>query len=109
MEKSVIVKLPSGAELEIRVAEFAVGWDLYQTVVREQGNDRAYAVQMVANKPIEKCILACLKTCTYAANGKDKARIDADTFEPIEARQDYILVLFNVAKENLDPFAKALT
>ena len=41
--------------------------------------------------------------CLY--NG---SKIDNDTFEAAEARQDYIKVCAEVAKENVAPFVKSL-
>jgi hypothetical protein len=35
-------------------------------------------------------------------------KIVEDTFEPAEARDDYLKVMFEIAKENVLPFTKSL-
>lgn len=52
---------------------------------------------------IMSALEACFKRCTY--NG---LRIDANTFEPEEARQDYFITCKEVLIEQLRPFAPAL-
>jgi hypothetical protein len=52
---------------------------------------------------IEAALEPCMKRCLY--NGK---KIDQDTFEPEETRQDYSAVCLEVALYNILPFTKGL-
>jgi hypothetical protein len=103
MEESKSYTLPSGAELIIRVAQFAVAWDLYQQIVRVTKDDGFSAADIVANTDVEKAVRRCMSVCQY-----NKLKVTDDTFEPVVARQDYVEALFIVAKENIAPFSKAL-
>lgn len=113
MEKHV---LPSGAELEVHLAPFADAKALAQAILEEmkclQLNPKdEIDTNMWKNivcigfssKKIEACLNKCLDRCLY--NGM---RILPDTFEPEEARQDYMEVLMHVAKANNLPFVKSL-
>lgn len=114
MNKSI--DLPSGAKLRVTVSPFAISRALYQAILEEsKGLKLDPKAEVDANlfkdlfcvglssKKIEACLEACLEKCLY----NDK-RITADTFEPVEARDDYIQVCFEVAKENIQPFTKSL-
>lgn len=57
----------------------------------------------LSSKKIEERISECMKRATY--NG---LKITEDTFEPVAARDDYLTVCFEVAKENVLPFMKSL-
>ena len=57
----------------------------------------------LCSKKIEAALEPCLKRALYNGN-----KITADTFEPVEARDDYITVCFEVARENVYPFTKSL-
>jgi hypothetical protein len=113
------IKLPSGAVLKIGVSPFEVSKALYQAILEE-----AKAVAFVSttemasvykdifcvglsSKKIEACLWECFKKCIYNS-GKGDLKIDKDTFEPVEARSDYVAVCIAVAKENIDPFVKGL-
>jgi len=108
--------MPSGAVLKITPAPFAEAKALYQAVLEElRGVNLDPNAEIDTNlfkdifcvglssKKIETALAACMKRATY----KD-LKIDDQTFEPLEARQDYVLVCFEVAKENIAPFAKSL-
>lgn len=114
------VELPSGAVLKITPAPFAAAKALYQAVLEES---KAVQFSMTmeisallkdilcysfSSKRIEAALSECLKRCTYNSGNGD-LRIDADTFEPVEAREDYPVVCTEVAMENLRPFAKSLS
>ena len=114
MNKKVL--LPSGAELEITVSPFAVSKALYMAIAEEAKNlkmdantelDTNFLKDMlltaVSSKKIEIALDDCLKRVTY--NG---LKIEKDTFEPVEARQDYFEVMYHVARENVYPFTKNL-
>lgn len=109
-------KLPSGATLKITVAPFHDAKALYQACLEElkflkvDPNDeidvnlfKDLFCAALSSKKIEVALKECLKRVTY-----NDLKIDEQTFEPVEARQDYILVCFEVAKENIAPFAKSL-
>lgn len=113
------LKLPSGALLKIQVAPFADAKALYQAILEESkglhvsaSSDltsvfKDFACIGFSSKKIEACLEQCFKRCTYDS-GKGALKIDKDTFEPLEAREDYIIVCVAVAKENILPFGKSL-
>jgi hypothetical protein len=111
-----MIKLPSGAKLEITLAPFADGKALYQAILDEAKGIKLNPQDEIdtnmwkdlmcvafSSKKIEKEIENCFKRCLY--NGK---KIDADTFEPEEARQDYLEACVEVVKANVLPFVKSL-
>lgn len=110
------VDLPSGAKLKISLAPFADAKALYQAILEEvkdvQVNLESDAANLIkdlfcisfSSKKIEASLESCLKRATY--NG---VKIDLKTFEPAEARQDYMQVCLEVAKENILPFTKSLS
>lgn len=116
MDEVKKVELPSGAELTITLAPFKDGKALYQAIAEElkaidvEFDDDIDANFMknlfcvgISSKKIEAALEPCLKRVLY--NG---LKIDDKTFEPANARQDYIPAMFEVAKENVLPFAKSL-
>lgn len=113
------VKLPSGALLKIGLSPFAVGKSLYQAVLEDaKGVDFTGQTELAvlyrdlfcvaaSSKKIEACLWECFKKCTYNSGNGD-FRITEETFESVEARDDYLTVCVEVAKENILPFAKSL-
>lgn len=113
------VKLPSGAVLKITPSPFAVAKALYQAILTEaRGLEVGTNTELTtlykelfcigfSSPEIEARLWECFKRCTYN-NGKGDFKIDNDTFEPIAARDDYMTVCMEVAKENVLPFAKSL-
>jgi hypothetical protein len=110
------VKVPSGAELKITLAPFSESKALFQAVTEEVKSlklDPNAEVDVnfwkdifclgISSKRIEQALEPCLKRSTY--NG---LKIDKDTFESPESREDYLTVCYEVAKENLLPFTKSL-
>lgn len=110
------VKLPSGAELQITLATFAESRSLYQAVLEEAKVLRLDPGQEIdvnlykdlfctalSSKKIETALWDCMKKVLY--NG---LKIDKDTFESEESRQDYVMVCLEVGKENISPFLKSL-
>lgn len=110
-----MIKLPSGAELRITLAPFADSKALYQAMLEEMKvlkiDPSAQIENLVkdifciglSSQKVEAALKVCLARATY-----NKIRIDENTFEPEEARQDYIPLCFNVATENIRPFMKSL-
>lgn len=109
--------LPSGAELTITLAPFADSKALYQSILEElksvsiKGEDEIGIGLLkdlfcagFSSKKIEAAMSKCLSRCLY--NG---IKIDDSTWEPAEAREDYMKTLVEVAKENIAPFVKSLS
>ena len=114
-------KLPSGAVLQIGLSSFADSKALYQAVLEEcrmvtiSGLGKSEMANLYkdlvcigfSSPKIEKALNECFKQCLYN-NGTGALKIDKDTFEPAEARQDYMNVCLAVLKENINPFVKSL-
>lgn len=118
MSESKVIDLPSGAKLEITVAPFSEAKALWAAVASELKGlklDPEADVDVnfwkdlfctaIESKKLEDALRACLKRCTY--NGK--RIIDDSIFEPVEARDDYLAVCYEVTKENVSPFMKSLS
>jgi hypothetical protein len=58
----------------------------------------------LSSRKIESCLWECMKRALY--NGQ---RITEETFEPNEARVDYLEVSYEVAKHNVTPFLSGLS
>jgi hypothetical protein len=113
------IKLPSGATLKITPSPFAVSKALYQTLLKEARgitvNTKTEMTELYkdifcvgfSSPEVERCLWECFKRCTYN-NGKGDLKIDENTFEPVEARDDYMSVCVEVIKENVLPFVKSL-
>lgn len=113
------VKCPSGAILKITLSPFSDSKALYHAVLRELRtvsiDPSLTAASMYkdlfcagfSSLEVESCLEKCLERCTYNS-GKGDFRITKETFEPVEAREDYLTVCMEVAKENVGPFAKSL-
>jgi hypothetical protein len=113
------VKLNSGAILKVQPASFAVSKALYQALLREmKAVSISTQTEMAAlykdlfcigfsSPEIEACLWECMKRCLYNT-GKGDFKIEADTFEPVACRDDYVKVCVEVSKENVLPFFKSL-
>lgn len=130
---NVSVKLPSGAELILKDAPFENAMALFEVVSAELGravktgisvpigNDPkailgailgqdipldalkdALAVAL-SSKTVKAELWPCMERCTYAGVGITRA-----TFEPRAARGDFLVVAWEVAKFNLDPFVEGI-
>lgn len=109
------VKLPSGAVLGVKAAPFPDAKALYQAILREsKGLIQSSKTDMAAvyaeivriafsSEEVEAALWKCMVRCTY-----NRLKIDNQTFEPIEARDDYMQVCIEVGKENVFPFLKSL-
>lgn len=116
------VSLPSGAELEITLAPFMEGERLFSATAeclkkvnvdaQTQVDDLTANLNGLKNALLEcltshnfkESLLACLKRCTY-----NKQRVTSwDIFDDINAREDYLVVCWEVVKFNLTPFTKNL-
>ena len=115
MENNKKIILASGKELVITPASFVRAKALYQAVLdefksvkieskEELGNVmKDMACVAFASKKIESALEECMKSVLY-----DGKKVNADTFEPVDARADYVPVCFEVAQENISPFLKSL-
>lgn len=108
--------MPSGAMLVISVAPFAISRKLYQALLRElkgvnikdEKEDTTVLFRQLfcigfSSPEIEQCLEDCFKHCLYGG-----LKIDKDSFEPVENREDYPYVCMEVAKDNALPFVKGL-
>lgn len=112
-------KLPSGALLKIGDTPFAVSKNLYQAILEaakelriDFSTDRIALYKNIfcigfSSPKIEACLWDCFKHCIYNSGSGD-FKIDQSTFEPLKAREDYVHVCIEVAKENTGPFVKSL-
>ena len=113
----------NGVKVKINPADFVISMKLKNAVlkaVKDSGVDvskidlkkiTAASLQPIlevvlyadTNEAVESSLFKCLERCTY--NGE---KIIRDTFEPIEAREDYYEIVIACLKENLSPFFKNL-
>lgn len=111
------MKLPSGAELKVTLAPFDDAKVLSQCFLKEMRGvkidgameiDYNFVKDIICtalySPEIEVALWQCMKRATY--NG---LKIDKETFEPEEARQDYVEVCKEVALKNVAPFTKNLS
>ena len=111
------VSLPTGAKLVITPSPFADARALFQVALRELKGlklDPKAEVDVnffkdifcagFSSKEFESALQKCFERCTY--NG---LKITDETFEKVEAREDYFVVCLEVAKETLLPFTKSLS
>lgn len=117
------ITLASGASLELGMADFKVGLRLFQVICRElklvdididfsnlkqlAGKDintfKNAILQLAGSESVEKAVFDCMAKSLY--NGQ---RIEPKTFEPEDARGDFLPVAWEVIKYNLVPFFKNL-
>lgn len=109
------VSLPSGAVLKITPAPFSDAKELYQAVAREVRtvhlNNKMEMAEVykdifcagITSREVEACLWKCFQKCLY-----NDLKIGKDTFEPVQAREDYTMICMEVAKENIHPFVKSL-
>ena len=110
-------KLPSGTTLTVYEAPFSEAYSLYQKCANELAH---YKLELTkggftfeklkdlfciacASEEIIRDAWPCLRRCLYAG-----VKIDPSTFEPTEARQDFLPAMVEVFKENVLPLLKGL-
>jgi len=111
------ILLPSGATLKVQLSPLIDAKALLSAVLEESKNlkiesqtdiDLGLLKDIVcagfSSPKIDKALTACMKRALY-----NDLKIDDKTFEPEDARQDYLIVCFEVAKANLLPFMKSLS
>jgi len=115
-------KLPSGAVLDVTPLDFEPAFEVSQTITRLIGlldvdlksldTEKWGSVadieldaikrpfsQILSNRELVKDANKCLAKCTY--NG---IRVSEKTWQPAEARKDYLYACFYALKENVFPF-----
>lgn len=110
------ISLPSGATLVVASAPFpkskalaqAVATELRGVSIKSSETDTGEALKdflctAFASPAVERALAPCLLRCTY-----DSQKITDETFEPDEARGDYVTVCMEVVKHNVGPFGKSL-
>ena len=112
------VTLPSGKILEISLASFSEANALSKAIAAEIKNlkiDKELDLQdpnflkdivctAISSEQILDCLKICMKRCMY-----DNQKINDDSFEPEENRQDYFFVCKEVLLETMRPFLKGLS
>jgi len=111
------IHLPSGAVLKLGHTPFEESYALNEAFLKELKKikfDSETEMSVVfkdvfcvgfSSPKIKKALWTCFKRCIYSSE-KGDLKIDKDTFEPVEAREDYITVCMEVAKHNIGPFVK---
>lgn len=101
-------KLTSGAELKIWLAAFPDGHALFKAVSKTlEGTDigeltvQQLSMRLLSSEILEAAIWKCMGKATYKGQ-----RITKETFEPLEARSDFMEVMEEVMAYNLVPFSK---
>lgn len=110
------VSLPSGATLMVDSAPFSQARALWHAVLGELkavpitsgATDTGNALKDLlcgafSSPAVDRALKPCLIRSTY--NGQ---KITDETFEPVEARADYVSVCLEVAKDNVLPFGSGL-
>lgn len=110
------VTMPSGAVLEIQVAPFLDAKKLYKAIAHELKTvsvnaDMELDLEMIKNllcvvvesDRIEEAFNICAQRCLY-----NNCKISNDTFESLEARGDYLIVMREIIEANVAPFMKGL-
>lgn len=114
------IVLPSGRILRISQIPFADAKALYQAILSEVKDIKVDSGTQItsifkdlfcvgfSSPKIEACLNKCMSRCTYGNGGEGDLRIDKDTFEDLQAREDYSDVCMEVTKEVVSPFGKSL-
>ena len=109
--------LPSKAELKITLAPFKDAKELYQAVLDEAkvlkldpnaeidvNLMKDLVCTALSSKKIEAALWKCMARATY-----NDLKITEETFEPEAARDDFMMVCWEVAQANILPFVKSLS
>lgn len=114
------VVCPSGAVLKLSAAPFADSRELYKAILSEgksvQVSEAVDILQIgkdvfctsFSSPVVETALWKCLQRCIYN-DGRGDLKIDLNSFEPENSREDYMFVCTEVIKENISPFLKNLS
>lgn len=108
------VNLPSGAKLNVSSAPFKDAKQLFQVMAKEwkdldpsvmasPSGMTAMFMAAFSSVEVEKALWPCMVRSLY--NGQ---KIVPDTFEPEEARQDFIPAALEIVADNITPFTRGL-
>jgi len=109
----------NGAEIKINVADFITSMKLKKAVVEavkdsgvdiagiDMGNLKAGTIDSIfqiilaadCSDKVEEAIFKCLNRCLY-----NSEKITKDTFESLDARENYYEIVIACLKDNLSPF-----
>jgi hypothetical protein len=91
----------NGVEVKINMADFITSMKL----IKSGAIDSIVQAILAADSSVEVegALFKCLERCLYGNN-----KITRDTFEPVEAREDYYEIVIACLKVNLLPFFKPL-
>lgn len=119
MEHIKEVDLPSGSKLRIYNIPIDPATELVEAFAAELKMlklDTSMTVtdlfkdalcSAISSPQIKQRIFKCMSFCTYDS-GNGEFKIDKSTFEPLNARKDYLFVMFEVGKETIGPFTNDL-
>lgn len=114
-DENIEVSLKSGSKLRITISELEVCDELFDSFCEELKKvsftkDQDYIdliknvlTYSISSKRFKNAVKKCFDRCLY-----NDLKITKDTFEKVSSREDYIDVIFEVAKANLSPFMKGL-
>lgn len=112
------IPLPSGAVLKIGLVPFSDAMALNEAIAEEltkiaiDSETEMASVYKdlffigISSPKIKSALWKCMGKCIYNS-GKGDLKIDKDSFEPEEARQDYLTVCTEVGKRVIGPFVKS--
>lgn len=105
--------LPSGATLDMTMAEFEVGLALLEAVTREletiKGGENAFEIlknafaRSISSQGIKQALQPCFARCKY-----NNRQVNNSLFQDEKIREDYLLVVKEVLVYNLTPFSNSL-
>ena len=124
---------PSGAKVEVTISDYSTCFDLMKAVlkavrsggvaskipenlqlsdlgkfsemdIKDLGGFADAVIDIITSKEVEELAFKCMERAIY-----NDQRITRATFEPEEARGDFIFVAFQVIKINLNPFGSRLS
>lgn len=99
---NLIKTLESGAKIEVQVASFEKAHRLLQAV-KSTLIGMENIIELVVSEPVQPALWDCMSVVLY--NGQ---RVSRETFEPENARGDYLVVAIETLKANITPFFKSL-
>jgi hypothetical protein len=108
-------KLESGSEIEIWLANFQDGHELYMAVAKElskydlaEGTVENLALVITSSKEVNAVLWPCMKMATYTGNGYEMVKITPEIFQKKEVRADLAEIQKEVMGFNLSPFSKPI-
>lgn len=109
------VQLSSGRVFKVAPGSFSESKALYQALLEELKGIKIESQTQLASvykdlfcsgfssSKVEEKLWPCMMRCLYAQH-----KITQETFEAVEAREDFTEICLEVVKENINPFLKHL-